>query len=166
MAEEEDPSTDERRTVVEREVAADAEAVFALLADPRRHPEIDGSGTVRAAAGSGPITRTGQRFVMDMDLTAVGHPELSDYQTENLVVEFVPGERLTWATARRGQAPAGVWWSWSLRPTAAGRTRVVHTCDWSRVTDPAVLARVTFPRIPADRLAETLVRLAAALEQA
>jgi hypothetical protein len=155
----------EHSTVVEREVRAEPAALFALLADPRRHPEIDGSGTVRAAAEARPITGTGQVFVMDMDLTAVGHAELSDYQTENHVVEFVPDELLTWATARRGRVPAGVRWSWSLRRTGPGRTLVVHTCDWSRVTDPAVLARVTFPRIPADRLEQTLQRLADAVEQ-
>jgi len=158
------PGTEDRRIVVQREVAAEPAAVFALLADPRRHPEIDGSGTVRAAAGAEPITGAGQVFVMDMDLTAVGHAELSGYQTENHVVEFVPDELLTWATARRGNVPAGVRWSWALRRSAPGRTRVVHTCDWSRVTDPAVLARVQFPRIPADRLEQTLQRLADAVE--
>ncbi|NIZ90210.1 SRPBCC family protein [Kineococcus rubinsiae] len=157
-------SATESRIVVEREVAADAATVFGLLADPRRHPEIDGSGTVRVAEETRPIAGAGQSFVMDMDLTAVGHPELSDYQTENHVVEFAPGERLAWATARRGQTPPGVRWSWSLHPAGPGRTRVVHTYDWSAVTDPAVLARISFPRIPADRLAETLVRLAAAVE--
>jgi uncharacterized protein YndB with AHSA1/START domain len=152
------------RIVVEREVRASAATVFALLADPRRHPRIDGSGTVRAAQDAHAITGTGQSFVMDMDLTAVGHPELAGYQTENHVVEFVPGERLAWATARRGQPPAGVRWEWTLHPLGPDRTRVVHSCDWSRVSDPAVLARVSFPRIPADRLAETLERLAAAVE--
>lgn len=155
----------EPRIVVEREVDADPASVFSLLADPRRHPEIDGSGTVRAATGTQPITAAGQSFVMDMDLTTVGHPELSDYQTENHVVDFVHGERIAWATARRGQTPPGVRWSYSLHQAGPGRTRVVHTYDWSRVTDPAVLARVSFPRIPADRLAETLERLAAAVEQ-
>lgn len=74
--------------MVEREVRADPAAVFALLCDPRRHPDIDGSGTVRAAEGSVPVTRTGQSFVMDMDLTSVGHPEHNAYQTQNHVVEF------------------------------------------------------------------------------
>lgn len=109
--------TAEPRIVVEREVNADPASVFALLSDPRRHPEIDGSGTVRAAEGTEPITGTGQSFVMDMDLTAVGHPELSDYQTENHVVDFAADERIAWATARRGQTPPGVRWSYLLRQT-------------------------------------------------
>ena len=34
---------------VERFIKAPAERVFALLADPSRHRELDGSGTVREA---------------------------------------------------------------------------------------------------------------------
>ena len=153
-----------KRTVVTREVAADAGTVFALLADPRRHPEIDGSDTVRAAAGATVLTGTGQVFVMSMDQTALGHPEVSDYETENLVVEFVPDTLLTWETARPGKHPTGLWWSWALEPLGPGRVRVTHTYDWSRVTDPALLARIGFPRIPEDALRRTLDRLAAAVE--
>ncbi|WP_380171852.1 polyketide cyclase [Kineococcus sp. DHX-1] len=152
------------RIVVEREVRADPAAVFAVLCDPRRHPEIDGSGTVRAAEGSAPVTGTAQTFVMDMDLTEVGHPEHSAYQTENHVVEFMPDECIAWATARRGQAPPGVRWSYHLSRGRPGHTLVVHSYDWSRVTDPAVLARVSFPRIPADRLERTLELLATVVE--
>ena len=36
---------------VERFVKASAERVFALLADPARHREIDGSGTLRDVRG-------------------------------------------------------------------------------------------------------------------
>lgn len=153
-----------QQTVVTREVAADAGTVFALLADPRRHPEIDGSDTVRAAAGTSVLTGTGQVFVMSMDQTALGHPEVSDYETENLVVEFVPDALLTWETARPGKHPTGLWWSWALEPLGPGRVRVTHTYDWSRVTDPALLARINFPRIPEDALRRTLDRLAAAVE--
>ena len=34
---------------VERTIPAPPEAIFALLADPSRHHEIDGSGSVKAA---------------------------------------------------------------------------------------------------------------------
>jgi hypothetical protein len=40
--------TDSRDTEsVERTIPAPADAIFALLADPSRHPDIDGSGSVR-----------------------------------------------------------------------------------------------------------------------
>jgi len=45
---------------VERVIPAPPEKIFDLLADPRRHPEIDGSGSVRRAsarAGTSPRRR-------------------------------------------------------------------------------------------------------------
>jgi hypothetical protein len=119
---------------------------------------------VRAARGTSVLTDTGQVFVMAMDQTAIGHPEVADYETENLVVEFVPGRSITWETARPGKHPTGLWWSWAVEPLGTGRARVTHTYDWSRVTDPALLARISFPRIPEDALRRTLDRLAAAVE--
>src|SRR5215471_7457775 len=44
------PMSDPRDTEsVERVIHAPADAIFALLADPSRHKEIDGSGSVREA---------------------------------------------------------------------------------------------------------------------
>lgn len=39
---------------------------------------------------------------------------------------------------------------------------MVHTYDWSQVTDPAVLARVCFPRVGGEALEASVTRLAAA----
>ena len=120
---------------------ADASAadLFAVLADPRRHVEIDGSGMLRAEVGARPLTAVGQVFTM-----AMHYPSLGDYRTDNHVVTFVPDRQLAWATARAGRPPAGVRWGWTLEPLGPARTTVVHDYDWSRVSDPAVLARVTF----------------------
>lgn len=147
------------RIVVERTAPGAPAAYFAVLADPRRHVEIDGSGTVRAAAGSQVVTGVGQVFTMEMT-----HASLGEYRTENHVVDFEPGHLIAWMTAREGLPPAGVRWSWELDPAGDGGTRIVHTYDWSRVVDPAVLARVSFPRVPADALRDTVARLVAAVE--
>jgi len=80
---------------------------------------------------------------------------------DNRVVEFEPDRRLTWATGRRGQPPAGVRWGWQLTPLDDAHTRIVHTYDWSRVTDPAVLARVSFPQVSPDQLQARVDRLIA-----
>lgn len=40
---------------------------------------------------------------------------------------------------------------------------MVHTYDWSTLTDPEVLARVSFPRVSAQQMQQTLDRLAAAV---
>lgn len=154
------PATEQSDTaiVVRGTVAAPPAQVFALLADPARHPALDGSGMVRGAVDSEPLVVVGQSFTMDMH-----QPQLGDYRTVNTVLEVVPGERLAWSTARAGNPPSGLRWQWDLAPAAAGGTAVAHTYDWSGVTDPTILARVRFPRVSADQLRSTLDRLAAAL---
>lgn len=132
-------------------------ALFAVLTDPQRHPELDGSGTVRAAADAGPVTAVGQVFTM-----AMHHESLGDYRTENHVVALEPDRLVAWTTANVGRPPAGVVWTWQLDPDPAGGTVITHTYDWSGVTDPAVLARVSFPRVPADALQGSVRRLVAA----
>lgn len=133
--------------------------LFAVLADPRRHNEIDGSGMLQGADPTSPvpITAVGEIFSMRMH-----SPTLGDYRTDNHVVEFVQDRAITWTTAREGDEPAGVWWSWRLEPTSDGGTCVTHRYDWSRVTDAAVLARVTFPRVQPAELEQTVERLIAA----
>ncbi|MDQ2848137.1 MAG: polyketide cyclase [Actinomycetota bacterium] len=142
---------------VQQSVDVGAADLFAVLADPRRHVEIDGSGMLRADVSTELISGVGQVFTM-----AMHYPALGDYRTENHVLEFEPGRRISWATAREHQSPPGVRWSWDLEPEGAGRTSVLHSCDWSRVTDPAVLARVSFPRVSAEQLQQSVRRLAAA----
>lgn len=75
---------------------------------------------------------------------AMHYPSPSDYITDNRVVEFEPDRRLTWATGRARTAPCPSALGWQLTPLDDAHTRIVYTYDWSRVTDPAVLARVSF----------------------
>lgn len=141
---------------LEQDAASSAPALFALLADPRRHVQMDASGMLQAAADATVIDHVEQVFSM-----AMHYPSLGDYITDNRVVDFEPDRRLTWATGRRGQPPAGVRWGWQLTPLNDAQTRIVHTYDWSRVTDPAVLARVSFPRVSPDQLQASVDRLIA-----
>lgn len=154
------PTTERTDTsiVVSAVLCADPERVFALLADPARHPLLDGSGMVRGAVDPRPLTAAGQTFVMDMH-----QPHLGDYQTVNTVLEVRPGTRVAWTTARVGNPPAGVRWQWDVSGAGPGSSLVVQTYDWSQVTDPAVLARVSFPRVSADQIAATIAHLAAAV---
>lgn len=140
--------------VVTSTVQAPAGDLFAVLADPRRHVEIDGSGMLRPGADAQPITASGQVFTMEMHLSSLG-----DYRTENHVVDFVDGRSIAWMTAREGLPPAGVRWSWQLEPVDDRTTVVIHGYDWSRVTDPAVLARVSFPRVGADAMQQSVQRV-------
>ncbi len=144
----------ETQIQVQATVAAEQAALFAVLADPARHTEIDGSGMLQGAVESNAITGSGQFFTMAMHYESLG-----DYRTVNEIVEFEDGSRIGWTTAREGNPPAGVRWTWELEPAGDGRTRVTHTYDWSRVEDPAVLARVSFPRVKPAELRATIDRL-------
>ena len=149
-----------RRTETSISIEQDADssrtALFAVLVDPRRHVEMDASGMLRAAEDAMAIDHVDQVFSMAMHC-----PSLDYYITDNRVVEFERDRRLTWATGRRGQPFAGVRWGWQLRALKDSRTRVVHTYDWSRVVDPAVLQRVSFPRVSPEHLQESVDRLVA-----
>jgi uncharacterized protein YndB with AHSA1/START domain len=144
--------------VVRAVLPAEPDEVFALLADPVQHSRLDGSGNIRGVASAAPLTAIGQTFTMDMS-----RPELGCYKTENTVIEFVPGRTIAWTTTRPGNPVSGFWWRWDVEP-AGGGAAVTHTHDWSAVTDPAVLARVSFPQITAEELLQTVDRLAAAVQ--
>ena len=47
-------------------IAAPAEVVFAVLADPASHPGIDGTGWVSEALDTAPLAGSGQMFRMAM----------------------------------------------------------------------------------------------------
>ena len=74
---------------VERFIAAPPEKIFDLLADPARHQEIDGSGTVRGTPQGSQRLTLGSKFGMDMK-AGIG------YRMENTVVEFEENRRIAW----------------------------------------------------------------------
>jgi uncharacterized protein YndB with AHSA1/START domain len=161
----------ETKQVVTGTVAAPPEAVFAVLADPGRHPEIDGSDMLQGrSGGSGPVTGVGQSFVMDMS-----HPALGQYQIRNEVIVFEPGRRIAWAPAPERLSPeiielvgdikiGGHHFAWDLEPAPGGETNVTHTCDWSGVEDERYAA--FFPFISQEQMSQTLARLGAAVGSA
>ncbi|MGY2127503.1 SRPBCC family protein [Blastococcus sp. SYSU DS0617] len=137
-------------------VDAPPETVFAILADPRQHSRIDGSGSVGSVISAPErLTGTGQTFTVRMKLFGV------PYVIRNRVVEFEPGRRIAWRhfTANR--------WRYELAPTADGGTRVTETFDASRadgVTD-AVVRWAKFPERNREGIVGTLQRLKQAAEQ-
>ena len=123
---------------VSRRIEAPASEIFKFLADPRRHPELDGSGMVRAAVTEGPVTQVGDTFVM-----AMHYPALGDYEMENHVVEYAPDRRIGWEPAPgRGHPGAGGprWghrWSFELEPVGADETVVTEIYDCSQAPEAA-----------------------------
>jgi uncharacterized protein YndB with AHSA1/START domain len=74
---------------VERMIPAPAERIFELVANPRRHHDIDGSGTVRDATDLPERLEVGARFGMNMDY---GGP----YTMTSTVIEFEAGRLIAW----------------------------------------------------------------------
>lgn len=99
-------------------VPAPPAEVFALLADPRRHAEIDGSGTVQSVVDGPERLELGSTFSVAMQMGA-------KYRTTNTVVEFEPDRRIAW----KHFAPHR--WRYELEPVEGG-TRVTETWDASR----------------------------------
>jgi uncharacterized protein YndB with AHSA1/START domain len=144
---------------VERVVAAPAQEVFALLADPRRHREIDGSGTLRETVDGPPRLHRGARFGMRMRL---GGP----YEMTNTVVEFEEGRRIAWQPRPSNRVAAlaigGRIWRYELEPVEGG-TRVRETWDirHERFPLPLLAARSATRRAMARTLERLEERLAA-----
>ena len=81
---------------VEKVIHAPPEAIFSLLADASRHPDIDGSGNVKQAkSGNPPRMTLGSTFGMSMKM-GIG------YSTVNTVIEFEDNRRIAWQTSMPG----------------------------------------------------------------
>lgn len=135
------------RTVV---VDAPADQVFALLADPRRHPDFDGSGTVKGQLKAPATLSQGARFGMSM---RVGVP----YTITNEVVEFEQDRLIAWRHFGHHV------WRYRLAPVDGG-TEVTETFDWSTARSPRFIELMGYPKKNAESMEKTLQRLKALVE--
>jgi uncharacterized protein YndB with AHSA1/START domain len=149
----------DKRITVQRTIDAPTTAVFDVLSNPERHPELDGSGFVLSDEKTDRITGTGQVFRMNMSGPHMG----GDYQTDNTVTGYDANHLLAWQTAPADTDPPGWEWVWELEAKGPDATEVTLSYDWSRVTDPQILEKVSFPLVPASALEGSLARLAAAV---
>jgi len=135
-------------------VAAPPDVVFAILADPRQHPRIDGSGTLQGTISGPERLAKGADFGMDMKM--YGLP----YRIRNRVVEFEEGRRIAWRHF------GGHRWRYELEPVEGG-TRVTETFDYSRynVLWAKGIEVAGFPERNRRGIEETLVRLSRAAEE-
>ena len=111
---------------VERVIPAPADAIFALLADPTRHHDIDGSGSVRDAKEPSQRVKLGDKFGMQMK---AGIP----YSMVSTVIEFEDDRRIAWQSRPPGvfgKISGGRIWRYELEPVDGG-TRVRETWDIS-----------------------------------
>ena len=148
-------------------IEAAPEAVFAVLADPSAHADIDGTGWVRASLDNVRITAAGQVFRMAM--YHEGHPD-RHYEMANLVEVFDEPRAIAWKpgteSSETGELSFGGWiWRYDLEAQGPSRTTVTLTYDWSAVP-PDVREVVQFPPFGRDHLENSLQHLSDLVAQA
>jgi hypothetical protein len=157
--------TDEYKPVaVSRRICAPAHAIFGVLANPVRHPEFDGSGSLRGAGSTAVISGVGDVFVMKMYF-----PHIGDYEMNNHVVEYEQDRSIGWEPeAGRGHPNAaqdssesarwGQRWSYQLTPDGPDATVVTEIYDCSKAPEEE-RAAMDNGNVWAQAMAETLQRL-------
>ncbi|OBI91015.1 SRPBCC family protein [Mycobacterium asiaticum] len=108
-----------RRVSRSVEVVAPVAELFAMAADPRRHSELDGSGTVRANVKAPSRLAEGSKFSTNMRMLGV------PYRITSTVTEFKPDEVIEW------RHPLGHRWRWEFESLSPNRTQVTETFDYS-----------------------------------
>jgi hypothetical protein len=100
------------------EVQAPAAKLFAIVADPRRHHELDGSGTVGDNIDAPSRLVPGARFSTKMKM--FGLP----YRITSTVTAMKPNELVEW------RHPFGHHWRWEFTALSPTVTRVTETFDY------------------------------------
>jgi len=113
---------------VERCIPAGPAAIFALVADAARHPEIDGSGSVRQVKAGAPHKLSlGATFGMSMKQGIA-------YSMVSTIIEYEEDRRIAWQsrpTGFVGKFVGGRIWRYELEPVEGG-TLVRESWDISR----------------------------------
>ena len=131
-----------------RIVPAAAGDIFELLASPARHPEFDGSGTVREVRGRRTPERLslGATFGMQMRWVA-------PYTILNEVVEFDEGRLIGWRHF------AGHIWRYRLEPLGLRSTKVTEEYDPRPSRFPRATRLLGWERRNQDAIEHTLANL-------
>ena len=120
--------------------------IFDLLADPRRHGEIDGSGSIQSAQLDAP-----ERLSLDATFgmkMKIGLP----YKITNTVVEFEENKTIAWRHF------GGHIWRYILEPVDGG-TKVTEQFDWNKSKSPLILKLRKSPQDNAKSIEKTLENL-------
>jgi uncharacterized protein YndB with AHSA1/START domain len=132
-----------------REIAAPADKIFELIADPSQQPRWDGNDNLAQADTGQRVRAAGDVFTMTLTMGT---------DRTNHVVEFEEGRLIAWRPSEPGKEPPGHLWRWRLEPVDDSRTLVTHTYDWTLLTDQNRLPRAR--ATTTDKLQASLDRLA------
>jgi uncharacterized protein YndB with AHSA1/START domain len=144
----------ERVAKADREIRASADRIFEFIADPALQPRWDGNDNLKEAAPGQRVRAIGDVFTMRLKRGGI---------RENQVVDFVEGRRIAWRPSVPGKSPPGHFWVWELEPLGPSLTLVVHTYDWTELTDRSRIPRAR--ATTAEKLRASLDRLAAIAEK-
>ena len=154
----ETPDSTRNVATVERVIHAPAAAIFDLLADPSRHQEIDGSGTVKGSPEGSQRLSKGSKFGMSMKM-GIG------YTMENTVIEFEENTRIAWQPRPTQTVMAwfigGRIWRYELVPEGDD-TLVRESWDISQERQPWAVRGLRSKTI--DSMTKTLERIAHVVE--
>src|SRR5699024_10354639 len=131
---------------VERFIPVPAQQLFDIVADPRQHPRIDGSGTVKTADATGSEKLSlNSRFSIGMKFGA-------SYDMVNTVTEYEEGRRIAWK-------PKGDYlWRYTFTPVDGG-TIVAEEWDTRTSKRRFFMGLLGFPRRNRPGIEQTLDRL-------
>ncbi|MFC7448905.1 SRPBCC family protein [Rhodococcus daqingensis] len=133
-------------------VNAPANELFGLVADPRRHHELDGSGTVQATVIGPDRLDRGSTFSMSMRM--FGFP----YRVTSTVTAFEDGRVIEW------RHPFGHRWRWEFAEVSSAdapvpQTQVTEVFDYSSSKLAKSLELGKFPQKNAKGISATLENL-------
>jgi uncharacterized protein YndB with AHSA1/START domain len=143
----------ERVVSVSRVIHASPEAIFAVLTDPAKHGEIDGSGMVQRPSGASQRLQLHSKFGMDMKMGPI------PYRVSSTVKEFDANRLIAWAHFGKHR------WRYQLEPLDSGTsTKVTESFDWSTSKSPKLIELAGYPKKHPANMEATLERLAALVE--
>jgi hypothetical protein len=150
-----DPEARQVRAV--RLIHARPHTLFCLLADPRNHAQLDGSGLLRGDPVGPDRLQLGDTFTMGMSQAGRA------YRSVNQVVEFEPDRRIAWRSTGTGRGHSligGQRWRYILHRDPAG-TVVEHTYVWGYARMPLLTIWLPgFPRRMRPAMERSLANLA------
>jgi hypothetical protein len=147
------------RLEVQRAIAAEPAAIFAILTDPRGHVAIDASGMLISAIGE-PVKAVGDRFVVNMDRDSLRDFPLGEYHVTVVISRFEADRAIAWTIDGVMQPPIGHVYGYELEPIDGG-TLVTSYYDWSNIHEAyRERAAGIFPVISETNLRATLGILA------
>jgi hypothetical protein len=147
----------EERMEVQRAIAAEPAAIFAVVSDPKGHVAIDASGMLMSSTGD-PAKDVGDTFVIHMDREALNDYPLGLYDVTIEIVTFKQDEEIAWTIIGQMQPQIGHVYGYRLEPIDGG-TMVTSYYDWSNIHPQWREANI-FPIIPESALRATLGILA------